>query len=107
MGPLENVGVRSFARMSCANRSRPEFEALENRQLLAGDPLAGFPLPFQLDFNRPKQGLLDRDGSGTGFTYAIPNAAGDEYNPGAIDLRMGAGILRIYSSGNATTGGMF
>jgi len=38
--------------------------------MFAGDPLAGYPLPLVLDFNRSKQGLLDRDGSGTGFTWA-------------------------------------
>lgn len=79
-------------------------EALESRTFLAGDPNAGYPLPFALDFNRSKQGLLDRDGSGTGFTWAQPNRNGDEYQPRLIDLKIGAGILRLYTTGNADEG---
>lgn len=86
---------------------RPLIEPLENRRLLAGDPTAGFPLPFVLDFNRSKQGLTDRDGSGTGFTWAQPNKNGDEYQPRLIDLKIGAGILRLYTTGNADAGSNF
>src|SRR5829696_9874871 len=87
-----------------APTSRVTFEPLEDRRLLAGDPLAGYALPFSLDFNRAKQGLLDRDGSGTGFSWAQPNRNGDEYQPRLLDLKIGAGILRLYSTGTADAG---
>lgn len=78
---------------------RVVFETLEDRRLLAGDFNAGVPLPYVLDFNRSKQGLLDRDGSGTGFTWAQPNATGTEFDTSKLDLRIGAGFLRLYSEG--------
>ena len=71
------------------------------RALLAGDFNAGVALPYQLDFNRPKGGLLDRDGTGTGFTWALPNGAGTEFNTKQLDLKIGVGILRLYSQGTA------
>src|SRR5687768_13470660 len=50
------------------------FESLENRRLFAGDPTAGVSLPFRLDFNRGGLGgVVDRDGTGTGFSYVQPN----------------------------------
>src|SRR5437016_5228980 len=73
-------------------------EALEARQLLAGDFNAGVALPYQLDFNRSKTGVLDRDGSGTGFTWVQPNRLGNEYSPAKINLKIGAGILRLYAT---------
>ena len=76
-------------------------ESLEKRQLLAGDFNAGVALPYQLDFNRPKGGLLDRDGTGTGFTWAQPNGAGNEFSTRHLDLKIGVGILRLYSQGTA------
>src|SRR5881296_1345635 len=82
-------------------------EILEARRLFAGDPNAGFALPYVLDFNRSKPGLVDRDGSGTGFTWAQPNRNGDEYQPRLIDLKIGAGILRLYTTGSADSGSNF
>jgi len=82
-------------------------EALERRQLLAGDFNTGFALPYILDFNRPKAGITDRDGMGTGFTYVQPNRAGDEYQPRLIDEKVGAGILRLYTNGTADAGSNF
>ena len=76
-------------------------EPLEQRRLLAGDFNAGVALPYQLDFNRPKGGLLDRDGTGTGFTWAQPNGAGNEFSTRHLDLKIGVGILRLYSQGTA------
>jgi hypothetical protein len=87
-------------RLSPTRRPAVLVETLEGRRLLAGDFNAGFALPHQLDFNRSKTGLLDRDGSGTGFTWAQPNLAGDEYQVDQLDLRIGAGYLRLYSQGN-------
>ena len=82
--------------------SRSAFvESLEKRQLLAGDFNAGVALPYQLDFNRPKGGLVDRDGTGTGFTWAQPNGAGTEFDTSKLNLKIGVGILRLYSEGTA------
>jgi len=79
-------------------------ETLERRQLLAGDFDAGFALPYVLDFNRSKTGLLDRDGSGTGFTWAQPNVSGTEYSAGRINLKIGIGVLHLYATDdNANT----
>jgi hypothetical protein len=79
--------------------ARPQVEALESRRLLAGDFNAGYALPLQLDFNRSRTGLLDRDGSGSGFTWAQPNVNGTEYDTRKLDLKIGVGILRLYSVG--------
>src|SRR5436190_6991287 len=92
----------SFRRNSRAMRA--VIETLETRQLLAGDPVAGFALPYVLDFNRNAGGLVDRDGTGTGFTWAQPSARGDEYQPRLIDVKTGAGVLRLYTNGTSTTG---
>ncbi|MEO6434450.1 MAG: hypothetical protein ABIP55_01650, partial [Tepidisphaeraceae bacterium] len=75
-------------------------EPLEQRRLLAGDFNAGAALPYQLDFNRSRTGVLDRDGSGTGFTWVQPNADGTELDTRKMDLKIGVGILRLYSTGN-------
>jgi hypothetical protein len=78
---------------------RAEVESLETRRLLAGDFNAGFALPYQLDFNRPKTGVLDRDGTGTGFTWVQPNRDGTELNTRKLDFKIGIGILRLYRIG--------
>ena len=54
-------------------RPRVAIEALERRQLFAGDFNAGYALPMLLEFNKNSIGLLDRDGVGTGFTWVQPN----------------------------------
>ena len=68
-------------------------EALEHRRLLAGDFEAGVALPYRLDFNRPAIGVVDRDGTGTGFTWVQPNATGTEYQTRKMDLRIAATVL--------------
>ena len=75
-------------------------ESLEQRRLLAGDFNAGAALPYTLDFNRSRDGVLDRDGSGTGFTWVQPNRDGTELDHTKMDLKIGVGILRLYSTGN-------
>ena len=87
--------------------SRPLLEQLETRRLFAGDPTAGYALPVTFDFNRSKPGLVDRDGTGIGFTYVQPNRTGDEYQPRLIDEKVGAGILRLYTTGTANAGSNF
>ena len=82
-------------------------EQLEDRRLLAGDPLAGYALPVTLDFNRAKPGIADRDGTQMGFTYVQPNRNGDEYQPSLIDMKIGAGVLRLYTTGTANSGSNF
>ena len=86
-------------RTDSAARQRSSFETLESRRLLAGDFNAGVPLPYQLDFNRSAGGIVDRDGSGTGFTWAQPNADGTELDTHNLNLKVGVGILRLLSVG--------
>lgn len=74
-------------------------ESLERRQLLAGNFNAGVALPYQLDFNRSVAGVLDKDGTGTGFTWVQPNRDGTELDTSRMDLRIGAGVLRLNSLG--------
>jgi glucose/arabinose dehydrogenase len=82
-------------------------ESLEPRRLLSGYPLVVRSLPFSLDFASSKGWLTDKDGQGTGFTWAQTNASGNEYQPGKIDLDTSAGVLKITSSGNSSAGGNY
>src|SRR5690242_263340 len=95
------------SRFCAAASVRSMMEALEDRRMLAGDPTAGYALPVVFDFNRSKPGLVDRDGSGIGFTYVQPNKNGDEYQPRLIDEKIGAGILRLYTTGTSDAGSNF
>ncbi len=79
---------------------RPVVEALEARQLLAGDPSIVFPVPFGFAFDKPHGGVVDSVGLGTGFTSVQPNANGTEYRKGLIYLRPGASLLRVKSDGD-------
>jgi hypothetical protein len=87
--------------------SRVVIESLESRRLLAGDFNAGYALPMLLEFNKNSIGLLDRDGVGTGFTWAQPNKTNTEYQPRLIDVKFGAGILRLYTNGTSSAGSNF
>src|SRR5438093_11938396 len=86
-------------RFGCCTARRAVVESLESRTLFAGDFNAGVALPYQLDFNRSRAGVVDRDGSGTGFTWVQPNRDGTELDTSKMDLRIGAGFLRLLSVG--------
>ncbi len=75
-------------------------EALEARQLLAGDPSIVFPVPFGFEFDKPHGGVVDSSGRGTGFTSVQPNATSTEYRQGLIYLRPGVSLLRVKSRGD-------
>lgn len=79
-------------------------ETLEARQLLFGDPSVVQALPYALEFTEKRGGIVDVDGQGTGFTLVQSNKNGNEYNPALIDLRLGAGVLNIRTTGTATAG---
>ncbi|MEM8873710.1 MAG: Ig-like domain-containing protein [Planctomycetota bacterium] len=79
-------------------------ESLEPRQLLAGMVQ---DLPYVLDFDRFRGGVVDKDGQGTGFTVVQGNTAGDEYEPSLIDIKQTAGILSLTSRGDAAFGGNY
>ncbi|MEM6316012.1 MAG: Ig-like domain-containing protein, partial [Planctomycetota bacterium] len=64
-------------------------------------------LPYVLDFDRFRGGVLDKDGSGTGFTVVQGNTAGNEYQQSLIDIKIGAEVLSLTSSGNAAFGGNY
>ncbi len=83
----------------------PQFiEPLESRRLLAAVVRT---LPFAMEFDRLRGGVVDRDGHGTGFSIVQGNTAGDEYAPDLLDIRPTAGVLNVYSRGNAAHGGNF
>ena len=79
-------------------------EPLETRRLLASVVRT---LPFAMEFDRLRGGVVDRDGHGTGFSIIQGNTAGDEYQPELMDIRPTAGVLNLYSRGNAAAGGNF
>src|SRR5262245_7796182 len=79
---------------------RPLFEALEARQLMAGDPTIVQSIPFSLEFDQQLGIIKDKDNQRTGFTWVQPNSFATEYQKGLIDLRPGAGIIRLISSGD-------
>jgi hypothetical protein len=81
----------------------PVVEALEGRRLLSASTIQ--TLPFLLDFNSQRGGLIDKDGEGIGFTRVQANKNGNEYQPNLIDLDTAAGVLRVTTTGNATNGG--
>jgi hypothetical protein len=70
--------------------------------MLAGDPALMQALPYVLSFSKPSGGaVVDRDRSGTGFTYVMPNATKNEYRRGRLDIRPGVSLLRMSSAGDS------
>lgn len=82
-------------------------ETLEGRQLMAGDSSFVTALPFQLEFDQPSGGMLDKNGNGTGFTWVQPNKLGNEYQPQNINLNTATGILYLTTTGTSTAGGPY
>lgn len=82
----------------------PIVEGLELRKLFGIDTVQ--TLPFLLDFNSDRGELADKDGQGTGFTRVQTNTnAASSYLANLIDLDTGAGVLRLTTTGNSTSGG--
>jgi len=97
---------RGAAPSSLGSMSR--VEPLEDRRLLAGDASIVQTLPFSLEFDGSRPGtILDKDGEGTGFTWVQPNTAGNEYQPGLIDLRPAEGLLYLTTTGTSAAGGPY
>jgi glucose/arabinose dehydrogenase len=95
--------------LDAAHRSRlrrATIEALEGRRLLAFSGTA-FDVPLRLDFSGEVNGVEDRDGQNTGFPIVQGNSNGDELDANLIDLDVDDGVLRITSSGGATSGSNF
>ncbi|HEX8914153.1 MAG TPA: Ig-like domain-containing protein, partial [Humisphaera sp.] len=108
----KNLGVESGAGRVHAERetrgailraARAVVEHLEGRTLMAGDASVIQALPFALDFESDAGGLTDKDGTGTGFTWAQPNKNNNEYQPSLIDVT--GGRLRITTTGTSLAGG--
>src|SRR5688572_23453298 len=53
-------------------------ENLEERRLMAGDTSTVQSLPFSLEFDGPSGGIVDKNGTGTGFTYVQINKNNNE-----------------------------
>lgn len=79
-------------------RQSPILEAIEPRILLAN-----VSLPFELHFDRPRGGIVDRDGHSTGFTLVQSTGEGAALQPQLLDVRYGAKILEIKADGNSST----
>ncbi len=73
-------------------------EKLEERRLMASQ------LPYTLDFDVEKGGILDKDGQGTGFTSVQVMNDGTQYQPSQIDLQTVTGVLKLTAKGTATAG---
>lgn len=102
----------NFARSSRKGRSNPVraavVEALENRQLLAGDLNLVNALPFVLNFEKARKGLVDQSGQGTGFSYVQENKNGNEYQPQNLQLVTGKpGVLKVRTTGTSVVGTNF
>lgn len=82
---------------------KPIVEDLEQRRHLDANTIQA--LPFLLDFGSNRGELVDRDGQGTGFTRTQANNFGNSYQPQLIDLDTAAGVLKLTTTGNATSGG--
>ena len=77
--------------------------------LMAGDASVVQPIPFALEFDGTRAGTLaDKDGEGTGFTWAQPGVSTlTEYQPALLDLRTAEGLLYVTTTGNSKNGGPF
>src|SRR5438067_10530346 len=82
---------------------RSVFEQLEQRQMLSTTTVQ--TLPFNLDFGADRGELTDKDGQGTGFTRVQANTAGNQYQPGLINLDPTAGVLTLTTNGPGTNSG--
>jgi regulation of enolase protein 1 (concanavalin A-like superfamily) len=78
----------------------PVLEDLEGRQLFATIQA----LPYNLDFSSDKGGILDKDGTGTGFTNVQANKNGTQYNASLIDLDTTKGVLKITTTAGSNSG---
>ena len=104
--------MKSAPRPNAAHRIRitasSAIEPLEGRLLMAGDASVVQPLPFALEFDGARPGtLVDKDGEGTGFTWAQPNRLLNEHQPALLDLRTAEGLLYLTTTGTSAAGGPF
>jgi glucose/arabinose dehydrogenase len=87
-----------------SHSTRARIEGLERRQLLSSIVQT---LPFTLEFDKARGGIVDSAGRGTGFTVVQGNSNGDEYQPAQLLLKTGVGVLQVRSVGNAQNGGPY
>jgi fibronectin type 3 domain-containing protein len=97
--------------VSLAKAVRPVVEGLEERRLLAGDPLAFAntiqTLPYVLDFTKQVNGIFDKSGQSIGFTRVQLNNGGTQYQPAQLNLNTAAGELDVTTVGTSSTGTNF
>jgi fibronectin type 3 domain-containing protein len=100
--------VSSNASSRLGRAVRSVIELLEERRLLAGDPLAYQnvvqTLPYALDFTQQVNGVFDSTGQSTGFTRVQANTAGNQYQPALLNLNTVAGELDITTTGTSSAG---
>ena len=106
--PNAALRVRSAVAPSVARAAAAAVEPLEGRLFMAGDASVVQSLPYALEFDSARAGtLVDKDGEGTGFTWAQPNKLANEYQPALIDLRTAEGLLYLTTTGTSAAGGPF
>ena len=98
-GTLVSAGA-AVVRHRIADSILPVIENLEGRRLLAGDFNTIRPIPYTLEFTAAADGVTDRNGAGTGFSFTQNNRARNEYQPSLLNLNTGAGVLEVTASGS-------
>ena len=94
-----NTVIKPATRLVSLNYA--QLEQLEQRRLMAAGTTVA--LPYRLDFDHAvADSVVDKDGEGTGLTRVQANTAGNQYQPGLIDLDTNARVLRITAAGTAT-----
>lgn len=86
-----------------ASAANAVVEILEDRKLFAGDASVIQSLPYALEFDSASGGILDKNGTGTGFTWVMPNKNNNEYAPSLVE--MVGGRLRVTTTGTSLAGG--
>ena len=90
---------------------RSVIERLEDRRLLAADPLAYQnvvqSLPYALDFTQQVNGVFDKSGQSVGFTRVQANRLGNQYQPNLLNLNTSSGELDVTTTGTSSAGSNF
>ena len=112
-GAAPSVRARQTQQALLSAAARATVENLEGRTLMSADPMAHqadvVALPYVLEFDRPVNGLHDKDGTDIGFTRVQLNRRGlaGSYLPANLDLRTDLGVLQVTTTGTSLAGTNF
>ena len=87
MSRMMKSGQRSTRWLAMRSAALAAMEPLESRRLLAGDTSVVQAIPYILNFDKTRRGIVDGNGQGTGFSLVQPNEVGDEYQASLIDIK--------------------